>query len=62
MNSTLYTINYRPLFNYSSSSLLYAAGSIIEILESYEEDMDDFIKDSFKKDIVVILDEIAQRN
>lgn len=62
MNTTLHTIDHRPLFNQSSDSLLYAVGTIIDILEDYDDDMDDFIKKSFEKDVIIIFNEMAQRN
>jgi hypothetical protein len=55
-------LQQRPLFNHSSSSLFYTANTIMQILETYDEQMEDGIEDSFKEDIHVVLYEIAQRN
>ena len=55
-------LQQRPLFNHSSDSLLHTAGTIIDILKTYNKQMDSEIEDCFEKDIHVILNEMAQRN
>ncbi len=55
-------LQQRPLFNHSSDSLLYTATAIMQILKSYDEQMPNEVENSFKEDIHVVLNEMAQRN
>jgi len=55
-------LQQRPLFNYSSDSLFYAVATIMQVLNSYDDQMGDEVGDSFKEDIHVVLYEMAQRN
>ena len=55
-------LQQRPLFNHSSGSLLFTATTIMQVLNSYDEQMGDEVENSFKEDIHVVLYEMAQRN
>jgi len=55
-------LQQRPLFNYSSDSLFYAVATIMQVLNSYDDQMGDEVENSFKEDIHVVLYEMAQRN
>ena len=55
-------LQQRPLFNHSSDSLFYTATTIMQVLNSYDEQMPNEVENSFKEDIHVVLYEMAQRN
>jgi hypothetical protein len=55
-------LQQRPLFNHSSGSLFFTATTIMQVLNTYNEQMADEVGDSFKEDIHVVLYEMAQRN
>lgn len=55
-------LQQRPLFNHSSDSLFYTASTIMQVLNSYNDQMGDEVENSFKEDIHVVLYEMAQRN
>ena len=55
-------LQQRPLFNHSSDSLFYAVATIMQVLNSYDDQMGDEVENSFKEDIHVVLYEMAQRN
>ena len=55
-------LSQRPLFNYPNGALMFTIATIKNIIDSYEDEMDDETLISFKEDIGIVLEEMSLRN